>query len=68
MRADECTVCDDDPGPIARSINVVFDVGFCGPVGICAAVACHGAHIDAVAEVDVVAEENCLEGVLSLFS
>lgn len=58
---DECTLCDHEAGPFACSVDVVFDAGFSGLVGVCAAVACHGAHADAVAEGDVVAEDDWLE-------
>ena len=57
----ECTLCDHEARPFARSVDVVFDAGFSGLVGVCAAVASHGAHADAVAEGDVVAEDDWLE-------
>ena len=48
------------PSVIMRPV-LTLDTGFGGLVGVRAAVASHGAHADAVAEGDVVAEDNWVE-------
>lgn len=58
---DECTLCDDEAGPVARSVDVVLDTGLGGLVGVRAAVTSHGAHADAVAEGDAIAEDHWLQ-------
>ena len=54
------------PSVIMRPV-LTLDTGFGGLVGVRAAVASHGAHADAVAEGDVVAEDDWLEELCHCF-
>ena len=61
VRADECALGNDKSGAILRSTHVVLDAGIGGLAVIDATVPRHGAHADAVAEVDIVPKDNWFE-------
>lgn len=57
-RADKGALCDDKSGAVPRSVGVMLDVYLGGFIPIGASIARHGAHANAIAQLDSIPEDN----------